>query len=108
MRTQRFASLHQVLILLEGGCQFRVEPEVNCRFLPAPGLIIVPAGNAHSLALYPQTRSYCVSVCDPLLRQLGARESAFREVFAGPHAVQLPELRPDGQALESCVSNLLE
>lgn len=65
IRPHRHGGLHQFLILLAGSA--RVDCEGRIEVLPAPGLVIAPAGLVHGFAFTPDAEGFVLTVADRFL-----------------------------------------
>jgi AraC family transcriptional activator of pobA len=80
IRPHAHRNLHQLLLILAGNGEMRVESEVQP--FKAPALLIVPATVVHAFAFERDTRGYVITLAEQSLRDLAKREPAFRTVFS--------------------------
>jgi len=96
--------LHQVLLVTGGSGEMRVESRVQP--FGAPALLIVPATLVHAFDFERETRGYVVSLAEPSLRGLAAREPAFRGVFQAAAVVRLDAAERDAAEIEDGAERL--
>lgn len=104
IRPHAHRDLHQLLVLLEGGADIRLEtPGEPVR---APALLLVPAGTVHAFQFDRDTRGYVITMAITHLDELARREPAFRALFEAPLNVRLTRAAADELELEDALEHL--
>lgn len=85
IRPHAHANLNHVFHFTRGGGVVRAEGQ-SIR-LPAPCLLLMPAGVVHGFDFEPETVGSVLTVSDTTLRELLRREPEFRPLFAAPAVI---------------------
>ncbi|MFE0754370.1 helix-turn-helix domain-containing protein [Inquilinus sp. NPDC058860] len=85
IRAHAHANLNHVFHFTRGGGVARAEGQ-SIR-LPAPCLLLMPAGVVHGFDFEPETIGSVLTVSDAYLRELMRREPEFRPLFAAPAVI---------------------
>jgi AraC family transcriptional activator of pobA len=97
IRPHAHRDLHQILLILGGGGEMRMESE--SRPFRAPALLLVPAMVVHAFAFERDTTGYVITLAERSLRDLAKREPAFNHVFEAMGCVQVPQTNELEEAL---------
>ena len=92
IRPHVHSSLHQLLLIAEGGGEMRAEAELFA--VSPPCLLVVPAGTAHGFRFADGTVGTVLTLSARYLRDLCGREPDLSALFAGPAALGVPEPAP--------------
>src|SRR5262249_23609884 len=104
IRAHTHRDLHQLLVILGGAGEMRAENASHA--FAAPALLIVPAGVVHAFVFQRDIRGYVVTMAEPALAALSARQPAFRALFDGAVPVDLKDSALDVHELEEAVVRL--
>lgn len=85
IRAHAHANLNHIFHFTRGGGVVRAEGQ-SIR-LPAPCLLLMPAGVVHGFDFEPETVGSVLTVSDTTLRELLRREPEFRPLFAAPAVI---------------------
>lgn len=85
IRAHAHANLNHVFHFTRGGGVVRAEGQAIR--LPAPCLLLMPAGVVHGFDFEPETVGSVLTVSDATLRELVRREPEFRPLFAAPAVI---------------------
>lgn len=89
IRPHAHANLNHVFHFTRGGGVVRAEGQ-SIR-LPAPCLLLMPAGVVHGFDFEPETVGSVLTVSDTTLRELLRREPEFRPLFAAPAVIPVAD-----------------
>jgi len=82
IRPHAHRDLHQLLVLLEGGGEVRIETSKQA--IRVPAVLTVPAGTVHGFVFNRDTRGWVVTVAVTEIEELARRESGFGQLFESP------------------------
>jgi AraC family transcriptional activator of pobA len=104
IRAHAHRDLHQLLVLLEGGAEIRLEnPGAAIR---APALLFVPAGTVHAFQFERDTRGYVVTMAITQIDELARREPALRSLFDSPSNLAITRSALEELELEDALKHL--
>ncbi len=104
IRPHAHDNLNHVFYIAEGGGEMQVEIEVIA--FAAPCLLLVPARVVHGFAYMTETAGSVLTVSEPYLRDLVAREAAFARLFAAASVIPFSNTTLVESSLEQLVREL--
>jgi AraC family transcriptional activator of pobA len=104
IRPHAHADLNQLLLVLAGRGEMRIESRLQS--FAAPALLVVPAAAVHAFEFEPETVGYVITIAEVSLREVARREPALGALFNAGASIGLAEGDADPRELERAVRAL--